>query len=72
LSLLGKSLALLGGVLVLIGLLLWGFGRAGGRLVPGDIYWKRDNFTLFFPFASCLAASLLATLFLWLLLRARR
>lgn len=44
----------------------------GGRLVPGDIYIRRDKVTLFLPVASCLAASIIAALSVWLVFRARK
>jgi len=41
-----------------------------GRL-PGDILIERERFTFYFPFASCLVASVLLSLALWLFGRLR-
>ena len=69
----------LGRVLILIGVILIGFGLLLlvipklpwlGRL-PGDIVIQRDRMTFYFPLASCLLASLLLTLLLWILGRFR-
>jgi len=65
----GKSLVLLGLVLVVAGTLIWASGSIPflGRL-PGDIYIKRGNFTFYFPLMTCIAVSVLLSL-LFLLLR---
>ena len=36
-----------------------------GKL-PGDITVKRDNFTFFFPLATCILISVIVSLILWL------
>jgi hypothetical protein len=65
---LGKTLILTGVVLVVVGTLMWTASSISmvGRL-PGDIYIKRDNFTFYFPLATCVlisaALSLLFMLF---------
>jgi hypothetical protein len=69
---LGRALITLGIVLVLVGLLFtysdfFPFLKLG-RL-PGDISIKRENFTLYFPIATCLLLSALFTLILYLLRR---
>jgi len=66
----------LGRFLILAGLILAGFGVLllvlghfhPGRL-PGDIVWRRGNFTFFFPLATSLLLSIILTLILNLLLR---
>ena len=63
----GKLLVLLGvgiaglGVLVMLGLPL-------GRL-PGDVVFRRGNFTFYFPIVTCIVLSLLVTLLLTFLRR---
>lgn len=63
----GKLLVLLGvgiaglGVLVMLGLPL-------GRL-PGDVVFRRGNFTFYFPVVTCIVLSLLVTLLLTFLRR---
>ena len=64
----------LGRVLLLFGAIIAGFGLLLllspklpwlGRL-PGDILIQRDRFSFYFPLASCLLASLILSLVLWL------
>jgi hypothetical protein len=60
---LGKFLVILGAVIVLIGLVLWG-GFAPkwlGRL-PGDIRIDRGNSAFYFPVVTCIIISFLLTL----------
>ena len=68
---LGKTLVLLGTVLVLVGGLLW---LSGGSLkwlplgrLPGDIAIERENFTVYFPLATCFLLSLGLSAVVWLL-----
>ena len=69
----------LGRALILFGVILTGFGLALllvpkipwlGRL-PGDILIQRERFAFYFPLASCLLASLILSLVLWLIGRHR-
>ena len=61
---LGKILMVVGGVLLSVGAVLalnlfpW-LGR-----LPGDIVWRKDNFTFYFPLATGLLISLIVTLIL--------
>ncbi len=66
----GKSLVLVGIVIVLIGLLLWALSSVPyvGRL-PGDIYVRRGNFTFYFPLATCILISIIATILFSLMRR---
>ena len=61
----GKILAVLGGLIMIIGLVLWaGFGpRWLGRL-PGDIRIERGNSGFYFPIVSCLIISIVLSLIL--------
>lgn len=52
----GVVLALLGGLLLVVGKIPF-IGR-----LPGDIYIQRDNFTFYFPLATSLLISILLTL----------
>ena len=66
---LGKTLFLAGAGLAALGLVLWlvpGLGR-----LPGDVYVRRGNFSLYFPYVTSLLLSLVLTLILNLLLRRR-
>lgn len=66
----GKILILLGVVLILAGLFLTYAGRIPllGKL-PGDIRIQRENFSFYFPLASCLLISALVSLIFWLFRR---
>lgn len=64
----GKSLIVMGLVIAAVGVLLTVAGKIPwiGRL-PGDIYVRRDNFTVYFPLATSILISLVLSLILWLL-----
>jgi hypothetical protein len=61
----GRLLIVLGGVLLLVGLCLTLFGRLPlvGRL-PGDLVYRRGNFTLYVPLATSILLSVLLSLLL--------
>jgi len=71
---LGKALIVAGLLLVVLGAAVWGFGSgrlAGpfpGRL-PGDVYVRRGNFTFYFPLATCILISIIATILFSLMRR---
>jgi hypothetical protein len=62
----GKFLIVVGLVVVGAGLLLLLSDKIQwlGRL-PGDITIKRDNFTFYFPLATCILISVIVSLILW-------
>lgn len=66
----GRTLIIIGLVLVVVGLLVTVAGRFTplGRL-PGDIVYRRNNFTFYFPIVTSLLLSVLLTLVLWLFSR---
>lgn len=66
----GKSLLLVGIAISVIGLALWGLSSVPyvGRL-PGDIYVRRGNFTFYFPLATCIVISIIATILFSLMRR---
>ncbi|MDJ0589106.1 MAG: DUF2905 domain-containing protein [Pleurocapsa sp. MO_226.B13] len=66
----GKTLVILGLGIVVLGGLLW---LSGGTLknfplgrLPGDILIKKDNFTFYFPIATCILLSLGLSAVIWL------
>ncbi len=67
---LGKTLILLGAVIIAAGVVFLLLGRVPwiGRL-PGDIVIRRDDFVFVFPLTSCLLVSALLSLVLYLLRR---
>jgi hypothetical protein len=63
----GRLLIVLGLVIAVVGLLItWGLPI--GRL-PGDITVRRGNFTLYFPLATSILASIVLTLLFMFLTR---
>lgn len=67
---LGKALIVLGVILIALGAVVWGLGGVPllGRL-PGDIYVRRGNFTLYFPITSAIVISVLLSLLMAVLRR---
>jgi DUF2905 family protein len=66
----GKSLVLAGIAIIVVGLALWGFSSAPyvGKL-PGDIYVRRGNFIFYFPIATSILLSIIASILLSLMRR---
>ena len=65
-STLGKWIVVIGLGLVALGGLVWVVGRLGlplGRL-PGDINIQGDNFSVYFPCATSIIASIVLTILL--------
>jgi uncharacterized protein HemY len=69
---LGKAFIVLGLVLVVVGVALWGLGSGSmtgpipGRL-PGDIYIRRGNFSFYFPVTTSIIISVVLSLIIaWL------
>jgi len=67
---LGKMLVVLGIILTVLGVALWGLGGLPmvGQL-PGDIYIRRGSFTFYFPLTTCIVLSIIITLVLMLFRR---
>ncbi len=67
---LGRVLIFLGLGIVALGFVLTLAGRLGflGHL-PGDIVYRKGNFTLYVPLATSLLLSVLVTLLFWLFRR---
>lgn len=64
----GVAVCFLGGLLLLLGLA----ARSGLPRLPGDIVWRRGNFTFHFPLATMLLLSLILTIVLNFLARTWR
>jgi len=64
---LGKTIMIIGAVLLVIGAALY-FQKSLPFLgkLPGDILLKKENFTFYFPLATSLLLSLLLTLLFYL------
>jgi len=67
---LGKGLIYLGLLLVIIGVILTFAGKLPwlGRL-PGDLSIERENFSFYFPLATCILISVVISLVLYLFRR---
>lgn len=67
---LGRFLILTGVILALVGVLLLAAPKIPwlGKL-PGDIVWRRGNFTFYFPLGTSILLSIVLTLLLYLLRR---
>jgi Protein of unknown function (DUF2905) len=67
---LGRILVIFGAVLVVVGVLLSVAGKIPwlGKL-PGDVYYKSDHFTFYFPLATCILISVVLSLLLYLFRR---
>ena len=63
---LGRWLFLLGSVLAVLGLVVWGIGKIGFKGLPGDIRYESEHFSFYFPIVTCIVLSLVLTLLGWL------
>ena len=60
---LGRVLFVFGGVIAIVGLLLWsGFGVGWLGRLPGDIRIERGSSTFYFPIVTCIIVSVVLTL----------
>lgn len=62
-----RLLIALGIALVALGLAWPWLSRLGLGRLPGDIVIEREGFTFYFPLTTCLLASVVISLLLWLL-----
>ncbi len=65
----GRLLILLGAVTLLAGVALTLFGRIGLGRLPGDLIYRRGNFTFYFPLMTSILLSIALSLLLWLFRR---
>ena len=63
-STLGKVLIGVGLVVVALGAALLVGGRLGLGRLPGDVQWGKGNVRFFFPLATCIVLSIVATVLL--------
>lgn len=61
---LARVLLTLGGILVLMGALLWLLSKLGLARFPGDIVYRRGSFSLYAPLGLSLVLSVIATILL--------
>jgi formate hydrogenlyase subunit 3/multisubunit Na+/H+ antiporter MnhD subunit len=71
---LGRALLLFGAVLISVGALLYFGGKLPFRLgkLPGDIVYRGEHTTFYFPIVTCLVLSAALSLLLWLFSHVRR
>jgi len=70
----GRTLLLLGAVLIVVGAFLYFGDKLPFRLgrLPGDFVHRGRNTTFYFPLVSCLVISILISLILWIINQFRR
>jgi hypothetical protein len=71
---LGKMLALLGGIIFVVGLALILLGRTNLPLarLPGDIVYRGKNTTFYFPLATSIVVSVVLSILVYLIGRVRK
>ncbi|MDX1951675.1 MAG: DUF2905 domain-containing protein [Verrucomicrobiota bacterium] len=66
----GKTIVVVGLVIVAIGLLVWsGVGRGWFGKLPGDVSISKPGFSFHFPIVTCLLISLVLSFLMWLFRR---
>ena len=71
---LGRTLLILGSVLVLVGAFLYFGGKLPLRLgrLPGDIIHRGEHGTFYFPIVTCVVISIVFSLLIWIINQFRR
>jgi DUF2905 family protein len=69
LSTLGRTIVILGLVLVVAGVLMMLLGRIGLTSLPGDLSFRRGRFTVYIPLGLSILLSIVLTLLLNLFFR---
>ena len=69
----GRTLIILGLAIFLVGLVTVAVAKLGGgyRGFPGDIVYRKGNFSFFFPITTCLVLSAIVSFVLYFLGRIR-
>ena len=70
----GRLLIFFGGILVIVGAFLYFGGKLPFRLgrLPGDISYKSEHTSFYFPIVTCLVVSAALSLIFWLINHFRR
>ncbi len=66
----GKTLIVLGVIFIILGILFQVKIPYLGKL-PGDIYIKKENFTFYFPLATCVLVSIILSIIILLFINKR-
>jgi hypothetical protein len=71
---LGRTLLILGGVSAIVGALLFFGGRLPFRLgrLPGDVIYRGEHTTIYFPIVTCLVISVVLSILFGLFSNFRR
>ena len=63
---LGKSIIFIGIALVIIGIIITMAGKIpGAGKLPGDIFIKKGNFSLYFPLTTCILLSIVLSVIMY-------
>ena len=65
----GKTLIIVGVICIAVGVLFVIAGRLPGLRIgrlPGDIVYRRGNFTFYFPLVTSIVVSIVLTLLFWI------
>ncbi|GAC1436342.1 MAG: DUF2905 domain-containing protein [Thermoanaerobaculia bacterium] len=65
----GRILVMVGIAIAVLGVVMTFAGRTPLDRLPGDLVYKRDHFTFYFPLMTSLLLSVILTLILWLFRR---
>ncbi|MDO8886712.1 DUF2905 domain-containing protein [Candidatus Oleimmundimicrobium sp.] len=57
----GKIILIFAIVLFVIGSLFYLAGRVGFKGLPGDIFYKKNEFSFYFPIVTCIVISIILT-----------
>ena len=69
----GKFLVIVGLLMAAVGAILWlGIGKSWFGRLPGDISYRGEHGTFYFPLVSCLVISIFVSLILWIINQFRR
>ena len=60
----GKTLLVLGGAIIFVGVVFLLIDKIGLAKLPGDIVIKRENMTIFFPITTMIVVSIVLTIIL--------
>ncbi|WZL71543.1 DUF2905 domain-containing protein [Clostridiaceae bacterium 35-E11] len=65
----GKNLIFIGILIAIMGAIIMISSKLGLGKLPGDIYYKKENFTLYFPVVTSIIVSIVLSIILNLLFR---
>jgi hypothetical protein len=68
---LGRLMMILGIIILIAGAVMYFGGRLGLGRLPGDIVYRKGNFTFYFPLATSILLSIILTL-IFTLMRLRK